>query len=313
MVKKDTTPLRQQYLDLKAKYPDTILFFRLGDFYETFDDDAELASRELDLTLTSRPVSKGNRVPMAGVPHHAVEGYIARLVEKGYRVAMAEQVGEPTGKGPMERRVARVVTAGTLTEPTMLEEKRSNFLAVVVVEGDRAGVAYAEISTGEFATTQLSDGATGDILHLVRQELARLQPREVLIPKVGSWKERDADQQPRRPEDALIGTLPCLFTPWPGYRFEESTARQALMETFGVRTLQGFGCEGKPLAIRAAGAAISYLRETQQGLLPQITGLTTYATDGFMAIDHSTWRNLEITETLRGDRTGRSWASWMPR
>jgi len=304
MVKKDTTPLRRQYLDLKAKYPDTILFFRLGDFYETFDDDAELASRELDLTLTSRPVSKGNRVPMAGVPHHAVEGYIARLVEKGYRVAMAEQVGEPTGKGPMERRVARVVTAGTLTEPTMLQEKRSNFLAVVVVEGDRAGVAYAEISTGEFATTQLSDGATGDILHLVRQELARLQPREVLIPKVGSWKERDADQQPRRPEDALIGTLPCLFTPWPGYRFEESTARQALMETFGVRTLQGFGCEGKPLAIRAAGAAISYLRETQQGLLPQITGLTTYATDGFMAIDHSTWRNLEITETLRGDTNG---------
>jgi len=304
MTKNDTTPLRQQYLDLKAKYPDTILFFRLGDFYETFDQDAETASRELDLTLTSRPVSKGVRVPMAGVPHHAVEGYIARLIAKGYRVALAEQVGEPTGRGPMERRVARVVTAGTLTEPTMLDEKRPNFLAVVIIEGDRAGLAYAEISTGEFATTQLSDGNAGDILHLVRQELARLQPREVLIPKVGSWKERDSDQQAHRPEEALAGTLSCLFTPWPGYRFEESTARRTLMEHFGVRTLQGFGCEGKPLAIRAAGAALSYLQETQQGSFPQITGLQTYATDHFMAIDASTWRNLEITETLRRERKG---------
>jgi len=261
MVKNNTTSLRQQYLDLKAKYPDTILFFRLGDFYETFDEDAETASRELDLTLTSRPVSKGVRVPMAGVPHHAVEGYIARLIAKGYRVALAEQIGEPTGRGPMERRVARVVTAGTLTEPTMLDEKRPNFLAVVIIEGERAGLAYAEISTGEFATMQLSDGSAGDILHLVRQELARLQPREVLIPKVGSWKERDPDQRAHRPEEALAGTLSCPFTPWPGYRFEESTARQTLMEHFGVR-------------------------------------------DHFMAIDASTWRNLEITETLRREKKG---------
>ncbi len=182
MATNDTTPLRQQYLDLKAKYPDTILFFRLGDFYETFDEDAEIASRELDIFLTSRPVSKDVRVPMAGVPHHAVEGYIARLIEKGYRVALAEQVGEPGGSGPMERRVERVVTAGTLTEPEMLDERRPNYLAAVVIEGDRAGIAYAEISTGEFAVTQLSDGSAQEILALVRQELARLSPREVLIP-----------------------------------------------------------------------------------------------------------------------------------
>ena len=195
MSKNDTTSVRQQYLDLKAQYPDTILFFRLGDFYETFDEDAEIASQELDLILTSRPVSKDVRVPMAGVPHHAVDGYIARLIEKGFRVALAEQVGEPTGSGPMERRVERVVTAGTLTEPEMLDDKRPNYLAAVVVEGERAGIAYAEISTGEFATTQLSDGSTQNVLSLVRQELARLRPREVLIPKVGSWKERDPDDK----------------------------------------------------------------------------------------------------------------------
>jgi len=304
MATNDTTPLRQQYLDLKAKYPDTILFFRLGDFYETFDEDAEIASRELDIFLTSRPVSKDVRVPMAGVPHHAVEGYIARLIEKGYRVALAEQVGEPGGSGPMERRVERVVTAGTLTEPEMLDERRPNYLAAVVIEGDRAGIAYAEISTGEFAVTQLSDGSAQEILALVRQELARLSPREVLIPKVGSWKERDPDDRGQRPELALEGTVAAVLTPWPGYRFEESAARQALIEHFQVRTLQGFGCEGKPLAIRAAGAALSYLQETQQGLLPQITGLHTYATDRFMAIDASTWRNLEVTETLRREKDG---------
>ncbi len=302
MDNKDTTPIRKQYLDLKTRHPDTILFFRLGDFYETFDEDAEIVARELDLVLTSRPVAKGERIPMAGVPYHAVENYIARLIEKGYRVAIAEQVGEPTSRGPMERRIERVVTAGTIIEPAMLDEKRPNYLASVIIEGKRAGVAYAEISTGEFATTQLEE--EGDIVNLVRQELARLQPREVLIPKTGTWKERSPDQPATRSEEMLIGALQAHFTPWPAYRFEETAARQTLLEHFGVRTLQGFGCEGKPLAIRAAGAALAYLQETQQGLLPQITGLRTYATDRFMGIDASTWRNLEITETLRGEKQG---------
>ncbi len=302
MAAQRTTPIRKQYLQLKAQYPDTILFFRLGDFYETFDEDAELAARELDITLTSRPVAKGVRIPMAGVPHHAVEGYIARLIEKGYRVAIAEQVGKPTGKGPMERRVARVVTPGTLLEPTLLDEKRPNYLACVVIEGDRAGVAYAEISTGEFATTQLTDD--GDIVSAARQELARLQPREVLLPQAGSWKERAPGQPDTRPEEALAGLISAHFTPWPAYRFEETAARQTLLEHFGARTLQGFGCEGQPLALRAAGALLAYLQETQQGALPQITGLATYSTDHFMAIDAATWRNLEITETLRREKRG---------
>ena len=302
MMNDDSTPIRKQYLDLKARYPDTILFFRLGDFYETFDEDAELAARELDLTLTSRPVAKGQRVPMAGVPYHAVETYIARLIEKGFRVAIAEQIGEPGGRGPMERRVERVVTAGTLTEPAMLDERHPNYLAAAIIDGRRAGIAYAELSTGEFATTQLAD--QDDILNVVRQELVRIQPREVLIPKIGSWKERTPDQSATRPEQALTSLVHAAFAPWPGYRFEELTARQSLMEHFGVRTLQGFGCEGKPLAVQAAGAVLSYLQETQQGALPQIISLHTYATEQFMAIDASTWRNLEVTETLRGQRRG---------
>ncbi len=296
------TPLRQQYLQLKARYPDTILFFRLGDFYETFDDDAELVARELDLTLTSRPVAKGVRVPMAGVPHHAVEGYIARLIEKGYRVAIAEQVGEPTGRGPMERRVERVVTPGTVIEPALLDEKQANYLAAVIVEGDRAGVAYADISTGEFATTQLHDGS--NVLNLVRRELIRLHVREVLVPHVGSWKEGEARQPVHRPEEALRGQVEAHFTPWPIRHFDEDAARHRLLEHFRARTLRGFGCEGKPLAVRAAGAVLAYLQETQQGVLPQITGLATYTTEQFMAVDAATWRNLEIAETLRGERRG---------
>jgi DNA mismatch repair protein MutS len=239
---------------------------------------------------------------MAGVPYHAAESYIARLIEKGYRVAIAEQVGEPTGKGPMERHIERVVTPGTLIEPTLLDEKRPNYLAAVVIDGDRAGIAYAEISTGEYATTQLSDD--GDIVATVRQELARLHPREVLIPKAGSWKEHSSDQPTSRPEESLIPLIATHFTPWPVYRFEETLARQTLMDHFSVQTLQGFGCEGKPLAIRAAGAILTYLQETQQGMLPQVIGLTTYSTDHFMALDASTWHNLEITETLRREKRG---------
>ena len=170
------TPVRKQYLQIKSQHPDAIVFFRLGDFYETFDEDAEIAARELDLVLTSRPVGKGQRVPLAGVPYHAVEGYIARLIERGYRVAIAEQVGEVTGKGLVDREVTRVVTPGTVVEPALLEEKRPNYLAAVLVEEERAGLAYADISTGEFATVQLDAGA-------VAQELARLQPRECLIPE----------------------------------------------------------------------------------------------------------------------------------
>lgn len=284
----DVTPIRKQYLRLKAQHPDAILFFRLGDFYETFDADAEIAARELDLVLTSRPVAKGVRVPMAGVPHHAVENYIARLIEKGYRVAIAEQVGEATGKGLVEREVVRVVTPGTVVEPALLDARRPNYLAALVVGEDRAGLAYAEITTGEFATTQLAREE-------VPRELACLQPRECLFPDAREWKSAGSAGPPL-PELNFPG---IHFTPYPAYRFETGTARQSLLDHFGVTTLEGFGCEGKPLAIRAAGAILQYLQETQKGALAQLTTLRTYSTDRFLVMDPTARRNLELTESLR--------------
>ena len=181
----EITPIRQQYLEIKRQYPDAILFFRLGDFYETFDQDAETASRELDIVLTSRNVAKGVRVPMAGIPYHAVENYLARLIEKGYHVAICEQVGEQPVKGLFPREVVRVVTPGTVVEPGLLPGDANNYLACVVLDapaasaGSRAGVAYVDITTGEFAATELRWRMSGSTL---RAELTRLRPAEVLHP-----------------------------------------------------------------------------------------------------------------------------------
>ena len=284
------TPSRQQYLDFKSQFPDAIVMFRLGDFYEMFDADAELAARELDLVLTSRPIAKGERVPMCGVPHHAVEGYIARLVEKGYHIAVIEQVGnEPVG-GLTPREVSRVITPGTVIEPGMLSDTRHNYLLALAPEPDRqgtgwaaVGLAYVDISTGEFAATQLDgDGATLTVV----EELARLEPREVLLPS--TWSERGV-------------TLPAgaHLTPAPDYRFEHGFARQTLLDHFGVSTLDGFGLHEAPLAVRAAGAILAYLQDTQRGALTQLTSIRTYTTSNFMTLDSATRRNLELTETIR--------------
>ncbi|HEC36528.1 MAG TPA: DNA mismatch repair protein MutS, partial [Anaerolineae bacterium] len=242
----------------------------------------------------SRPVAKGVRVPMAGVPHHAIEGYIARLIEKGYRVAIAEQVGETAGRGLMQREVARVVTPGTVVEPTLLEAKRANYLAALVMEEGRAGLAYVDITTGEFATTQLTREE-------VARELARLQPRECLFPGTRYSKlDAEGSRPDRHPEPRIRDLAPGTHvTPLPAYRFELGVARQTLLDHFQVATLAGFGCEGKPLAVRAAGAVVQYLRETQKGALAQLTVLHTYSTDRFLALGPTTRRNLELTETLR--------------
>ncbi len=288
------TPLRQQYLDIKREYPDCILFFRLGDFYETFDQDAEIAARELDLVLTGRPVSKSERVPMAGVPHHALDSYIARLIEKGYHVAVCEQMSEPDGRGIVDREVTRVVTPGTVIEPELLAEDRANYLMAVVPVGDpdsgqwhKAGIAYVDISTGEFAATQL-EGDNAAVL--VLEELARLTPREVIMPAV--WVERGV-------------SLPqgVHLTAVQDWRFERGTAEQALMQHFSVRTLDGYGLGDQPAAICAAGAALMYVRDTQRGSLGQITGVRAYSTASFMVLDPFTRRNLELTETIRSRKT----------
>ncbi len=278
-----TTPVRRQYLQIKQSYPDAILFFRLGDFYETFDDDARIAARELDLVLTSRPVSKGQRVPMAGVPHHAVEGYIARLIEKNYKVAICEQVGDQPARGIMPREVVRVVTPGTVLEPNLLDDRRNNYLAAAIREVDRAGLAFADVSTGEFSATEVV-GPEAPIT--LAQELQRLQPAETLVPE-----GRESAIPP------LANDRPPV--PLEDWRFEEETARRALHEHFGVASLDGFGLRGLPLATRAAGALIQYLQQTQKRSLPQLLSLSTYTTAHYMLLDAATRRNLELTAGIR--------------
>ncbi len=281
------TPLRHQYLRIKRRYPDAILLFRLGDFYESFDDDARIVSQVCDIVLTSRPVAKDRRVPMAGVPYHAVETYVARLLSAGYKVAICDQLSEP-GRGLVERDVVRVITPGTVVEPTILPAGRNNYIAAVLVEGEQAGLAYADVSTGEFATTELRDE---EALLEVQRELSRLQPAELLLPE--------------DPAAAALGNASGIaVTRYPAWHWQEETARQALKDYFGVERLEGFGCEGKPLAVRTAGALLQYLQDTQQNLLRQIRALRTYSTGHYMTLDPQTRRNLELTaNTLTGETT----------
>ena len=273
------TPLRQQYLRVKQRYPEAIVFFRLGDFYETFDEDAKVASKELDIVLTSRGMDKGHKVPMAGIPHHALDNYLAKLINRGYKVAICEQLSPP-GKGLVDRDVIRVVTPGTVVEPNLLEAKKNNYLASLVVEDEKAGIAYIDITTSEFATTQLPSDQ-------ILSELERIQPSELLIPE-------NADDQ---------GQLPFTITKLDDYWFDLETAQDTLLEHFSVAILEGYGCARLPLAIRAAGSLIHYLTETQKAALPQLTTLATYSTDSFMILDGQTCRNLEL---FQGGRWGES-------
>ncbi len=277
----DVTPIRQQYLEIKRGHPDAILFFRLGDFYETFDEDAEIASRELDIVLTSRNVAKGTRVPMAGIPYHAYENYVARLIEKGYHVAICEQVGEQPTKGLFPRKVVRIVTPGTVTEPGLLPGDANNYLASVILDEGRAAVSYADITTGEFAVAEL-------LLESLRAELTRLHPAEIL----------HADSQ--QLFDNNFGHPTSL----PTWRFEPGKCEEVLLSHFRASMLDGFGLKGQTLAIRAAGVVIQYLKETQPDALNLLTGLRVYSLSEFMTLDAATRRNLELTETLRGEIKG---------
>ncbi len=282
----DVTPIRQQYLEIKRQHPDAILFFRLGDFYETFDQDAETTSRELDLVLTSRPVARGTRVPMAGIPYHAVENYLARLIEKGYHVAICEQVGDQPVKGLFPRQVVRVVTPGTIVEPGLLKGDRNNYLACIVQNDQHAALAYVDITTGEFAVTELEDG---DRASQLRAECIRLNVSEVLLPENAPAPEGNSLHLSR----------------WPAWRFEPGRCQQTLLQHFQVAALDGFGLRGMLLSIRAAGAILQYLQETQPAALKLLTSLATYSLNDFMTLDAATRRNLELTETIRtGDVNG---------
>lgn len=280
----DVTPIRQQYLDIKKQYPDTIVFFRLGDFYETFDHDAEIASNELDIVLTSRNVAKGMRIPMAGIPYHAVENYLSRLIDKGYHVAICEQVGDQPAKGLFPREVVRVVTPGTVIEPTLLKGDRNNYLVSVIVRDTHAGIAYVDITTGEFAATEINGT---DLYTDLRAEITRLNPAEVIVP-----------------ENLRLGnSFPFHTTTLPEWKFETGRSREILLRQFEVSSLDGFGLQNYPFAVQAAGAILQYLKDTQPSSLNLLSTISTYSTSEFMVLDSPTRRNLELTETIRKGET----------
>src|SRR5712692_920648 len=287
----DETPLRRQYLALKKQHPETILFFRLGDFYETFDEDAKLVARELQITLTSRPMAQGQRVPMAGVPHHSVDNYIARLIARGHKVAMAEQLGEP-GSKMMDRDVMRVLTPGTVLEASLLPGERNNYLLAVYASNSQLptpnahyGLAYIDATTGEFAATQI--GSATDL----QREVDRIDPSECLL-----LVTQEPDLRPLLGEHAV-----SMADAW---LFELENCRETLQRQLEVATLQGFGIEDLPLALCAAGALLHYLGQTRKDLRLTTSELRTYPADGFMVLDQYSRRNLEVMRTGKGEVDG---------
>ncbi|WP_092991752.1 DNA mismatch repair protein MutS [Thiohalomonas denitrificans] len=275
------TPMMQQYLRIKAEHPDLLLFYRMGDFYELFHDDARRAAELLDITLTHRGQSAGEPIPMAGVPHHSAEGYLARLIRLGESVAICEQVGDPAKcKGPVERKVVRIVTPGTVTDEALLEERRDNLLTAISMHGERFGLAAMDVGSGRFTVQELEDRET------LSAELARLTPAEVLVAE-GVELPLPAEQRGLRP-------LP----PW---HFESAAARRLLTVQFGTRDLSGFGCEHLELAVGAAGALLQYVQETQRTALPHIRGLRVEQHDEAIALDAASRRNLELETSLGGN------------
>ncbi|RJX67369.1 DNA mismatch repair protein MutS [Vibrio sinensis] len=275
------TPMMQQYLRLKAENPDILLFYRMGDFYELFYDDAKKASQLLDISLTKRGASAGEPIPMAGVPYHAVEGYLAKLVQLGESVAICEQIGDPaTSKGPVERKVVRIVTPGTVTDEALLSERVDNLIAAVYQHNGKFGYATLDITSGRF---QLTEPETEEAM---AAELQRTSPRELLFPEdfeaVQLMTSRSGNR--RRPV----------------WEFELDTAKQQLNQQFGTRDLVGFGVEQAKLGLCAAGCLIQYVKDTQRTALPHIRSLTFDRQDHSVILDAATRRNLEITQNLAG-------------
>ena len=274
------TPMMQQYLAIKSEHPRELLFYRMGDFYELFYDDAEVASRLLDITLTSRGKSAGEAIPMAGVPYHAAEGYLARLVKAGRSVAIAEQIGDPaTSKGPVERQVARIVTPGTLTDESLLDARQDALILAVASDQNTFGLAWLDVSSGRFLVSEVDDEVG------LEAEIARLAPAEILVPESSLLAEAE---------------WPGALRRQPDWCFEAVSAREALQRQFQTRDLDGFGCGGLTVAISAAGALLTYVKDTQRSDLPHIRAIHLESQSGAVILDAATRRNLEIDQTLSG-------------
>ena len=269
------TPMMQQYLRIKADHPDTLLFYRMGDFYELFYDDAKKASQILDITLTSRGQSAGLSIAMAGIPYHAAEGYLAKLLRQGESVAICEQIGDPaTSKGPVERKVVRIITPGTVTDEALLEDRKDNLLVAVCVFDSRYGIASLDVTSGRFVLQQV------DTEDQLLSEIGRLNPAELLFsegwPLPLSLKQR--------------GGL-CRRPPW---HFELESARLLVLRQFNALDLKGYGCDDLPVAVAAAGALLQYIKDTQQNVLPHIQGISTESSADSILLDAASRRNLEL-------------------
>ncbi|HLJ22244.1 MAG TPA: DNA mismatch repair protein MutS [Stellaceae bacterium] len=287
----EATPAMAQYLEIKRQHPDCLVFYRMGDFYEMFFEDAQRAAPALDIALTRRGRHEGGDIPMCGVPVHAAEAYLSRLIRKGFRVAVCEQMEDPSQrkgiKGPLRRAVVRVVTPGTLTEETLLDARRHNYLAALAEAVGELGLAWLDLSTGDFFAQPVAPSA-------LDAALARLAPGELLV----------ADRLLQKPDlFELLGAWKEQLTPLPAQRFDSEGGRKRLESTFAVATLEGFGAFGRA-ELAAAGAIVDYATLTQQGKLPRLTPPQRIAAGAAMEIDAATRRNLELTETLAGERRG---------
>ncbi len=284
------TPMMQQYLRIKAEHPDSLVFYRMGDFYELFYDDARRASKLIDITLTSRGTSAGEPIPMAGVPHHSVDNYLARLVRKGESVAICEQIGDPAkSKGPVDRQVVRVVTPGTVTDDALLEQRRETLLAAVTrsanKEGVTFGLAWLDLAAGRFNVMEVDGKAA------LEAELERLKPAELLVPEDHARELADVGS------NLMTSGAQRVRPPW---HFEFASASRLLTDQLGTLDLRGFGADDLPLGIAAAGALLQYVRETQKTALPHITSLAVEERGDSLQLDAATRRNLEIDASLSG-------------
>lgn len=280
------TPMMKQYKEIKAQHPDSVLFFRLGDFYEMFYEDAQLASKVLEITLTSRDSER--KIPMCGVPHHAVDSYIAKMISQGYQVALCDQIGDPkTSKGIVKREVTRVITPGTLVEGQLLEDKTNNYIATILLKQGRAGLAYADISTGEFMVSDIEDTSFFNVLI---SELERLQVAELLLPDSFRAKQEVLEELKKR--------LTTTINYYRDDAFTEEQAIKYLQQQFNQSTLDKIRLADDSPALRAGGALVQFLLETQKRSLDHLSSLEHYHISQYMVLDYSARRNLELTKTM---------------
>lgn len=294
------TPMMQQYISIKEQNKDALVFFRLGDFYEMFFDDAIIASRELEITLTGRDCGLKERAPMCGVPYHSVEGYIDKLIEKGYKVAICEQTQDPAeAKGIVKREVVRIVTPGTLVNSSILDEKSNNYLLSLYKDKNDYGLSVVDVSTGEFFVSQICNDKNAD---KVLDEVSRISPREIIVNS-----QLELHQELLQKIKERFSSHISTYYDW---AYEQDTAYKNILRHFHVHSLEGFGCEEMKHGICAAGALLEYLNETQKNALSHISRIRTYHPETYMVLDSTTRRNLELTETLR-DKNKKGSLLWL--